>query len=156
MAIPCRSGNLVSGRCLAVDVSLACLAILLEPAYTLPSHRRLPVLALRLATTQQRRRTKIWEGGRGGRGGPLCTELLPRHLRTIHGDGAWRGSRYLKLRRCFINAGLPTLVRTRPLLVPFPFPLRLLPSHCGPQLSTLRTSSLRSLCVSPSRDTLGR
>lgn len=64
-------------------------------------------------------------GGTGVGGGPLCTELLPRHLRTIHGDGAWRGSRYLKLRRCFINAGLPTLVRTRPLLVPFPFRLRL-------------------------------
>lgn len=80
-------------------------------------------------------------GGTGGRGGPLCTELLPRHLRTIHGDGAWRGSRYLKLRRCFINAGLPTLFRTRPLLVPFPFRLRL-------AAKSLRAATQHTTCPS--------
>jgi hypothetical protein len=88
-----------------------------------------PVLVMRLATMHQGRRTKIWdwdlEGGNGGSGWPT---LAPKTSQDHSWGRAWRGSRYLKLRRCFINAGLPTLVRTTlaPLLVPFPFRLLLL------------------------------
>lgn len=73
MAIPCRLGEL-SG----------CLAILLEPVQSSQvsssQSPQTPGLALRLAPTQRRTRSR--------RGAHAATELLPRHLRTIHGDGA--------------------------------------------------------------------
>lgn len=114
-------------RCLVVCLSLLAgsLANLLAQDKSPQTPRPGPATGYHATTPPHHQDRGGGTGGRGGRGGPLCTELLPRHLRTIHGDGAWRGSRYLKLRRCFINAGLPTLVRTRPLLVPFPFRLRL-------------------------------
>lgn len=132
------------------------LAILLEPAClgTRSQSQQQPVTADSRpgpATGSHAAPHQDLGGGRRGRGrgGPRCTESLPRHLRTIHGDGAWRGSRYLKLRRCFINAGLPTLVRITPLLIPFPFRLRLVAKsrRAATQHTTCPLCQRQCLCL---------
>lgn len=153
MAIPCRpagweTSSLSPPGCLAVWVSgnpPGARLLERQPAQQPVTAASRPGPATGSHATPHQDR-----GGGTGEGGPTLHGVAPRHLRTIHGDGAWRGSRYLKLRRCFINAGLPTLVRIAPLLVPFPFRLRLVAK--SPRAATQHATcpSVWSSCLSVS------
>lgn len=93
-----------------------------------------PGLALRLAPTQ--RRTKIGEGGRG-RGGPRCTELLQDISGPFMGTGP--GGAHATLSSVVVSLMLayPHSSALHPCSSRFLFDCDLLPSHRGPQLSTL-------------------
>lgn len=154
MAIPCRLGNLVSVlSCLAVSGRLA---ILLEPAYSTPVHHhqsqspQTPVLALRLATTQRRRRTKIWEGGRGVGVAHFARSCSQDISGPFMGTGP--GGAHATLSSVVVSLMLayPHSSALDPCSSRFLFDCDLLPSHCGPQLSTLLVPPSLSLPLSVS------
>lgn len=157
MAIPCRSGNLVSGRCLAVDVPLAvCLAILLEPA-------RQPASACTPARSQVTAGSPSWPcdwlprnsaaaprsgRGDGGSGWPTFARSCSQDISgPFMGTGP--GGAHATLSSVVVSLMLayPHSSALDPCSSRFLFHCDLLPSHRGPQLSNTTCPSVSSVSL---------